>query len=47
MEGFLNKVKRISQYLNVIAGISLTFLMLLTITDVVLRDFQKAYRWHL
>jgi len=41
MEGFLNKVKRISQYLNVIAGISLTFLMLLTITDVVLRIFKR------
>jgi TRAP-type C4-dicarboxylate transport system permease small subunit len=41
MEGFLNKVKRISQYLNVIAGISLTFLMLLTITDVILRMFKK------
>ncbi len=41
MEGFLNKVKRISQYLNVIAGISLTFLMLLTITDVVLRLFKR------
>ena len=41
MEGFLSKVKRISQYLNVIAGISLTFLMLLTITDVVLRIFKR------
>ena len=41
MEGFLNKVMRISQFLNVIAGISLTFLMLLTIVDVILRLFKR------
>jgi TRAP-type C4-dicarboxylate transport system permease small subunit len=41
MEGFFNKIKAISQFLNVIAGISLTFLMLLTIADVVLRGFKR------
>ena len=41
MEGFLNKIKRVSQFLNIIAGISLTLLMLLTITDVVLRLFKR------
>jgi len=41
MEGFLNKVMKISQFLNVIAGISLTFLMLLTIVDVILRLFKR------
>ena len=41
MEGFLGKIKWISQILNVIAGISLTFLMLLTIADVILRLFKK------
>ncbi len=41
MEGFLSKVKGISQFLNAIAGISLTFLMLLTITDIILRGFRR------
>jgi len=40
MEGFLNKVKGVSQFLNVIAGISLTFLMMLTVLDVILRSFR-------
>jgi len=41
MKGFLSGVERIGKFLNVIAGLSLTFLMLLTITDVVLRLFKK------
>jgi TRAP-type C4-dicarboxylate transport system permease small subunit len=41
MEGFLKTVKGISRFLNIIAGISLTFLMLLTITDVILRGFKS------
>jgi TRAP-type C4-dicarboxylate transport system permease small subunit len=41
MKGFLGGVERIGKFLNVIAGISLTFLMLLTITDVILRMFKK------
>lgn len=41
MKGFLSSVEKIGKFLNVIAGISLTFLMLLTITDVVLRLFKK------
>jgi TRAP-type C4-dicarboxylate transport system permease small subunit len=41
MGGFLKTIKRISQFLNTIAGISLTFLMVLTIVDVVLRGFKK------
>jgi TRAP-type C4-dicarboxylate transport system permease small subunit len=41
MKGFLRSVERIGKFLNVIAGISLTFLMLLTITDVILRLFKK------
>jgi len=41
MAGFLGRVKGISQILNVIGGISLTFLMLLTIVDVILRAFQR------
>jgi TRAP-type C4-dicarboxylate transport system permease small subunit len=41
MRGFVKTVTAISGYLNVIAGISLILLMLLTIVDVVLRGFNK------
>jgi TRAP-type C4-dicarboxylate transport system permease small subunit len=41
MKGFLNQVKGISNFFNVIAGISLTFLMLLTVADVILRSFRR------
>jgi TRAP-type C4-dicarboxylate transport system permease small subunit len=41
MEGFLKTINGISRFLNIIAGISLTFLMLLTIADVVLRGFKS------
>lgn len=41
MEGFLSKVKEVSRFLNLIAGISLSFLMFLTIADVILRSFRK------
>ena len=41
MEGFLKTINGISRFLNVIAGISLTFLMLLTIADVILRGFKR------
>jgi TRAP-type C4-dicarboxylate transport system permease small subunit len=41
MEGFLSKIKDISRFLNLIAGISLSFLMFLTIFDVILRFFRK------
>ncbi len=41
MEGFLNKVRGVSSFINVIAGVALTFLMLLTIGDVILRLFRK------
>ena len=40
MEGFLDKVKGISRFFNIIAGISLTFLMLVTVADVILRSFR-------
>ena len=42
MGGFLKTINGISRFLNVIAGISLTFLMLLTIADVILRGFKMA-----
>ena len=40
MEGFLDKIKGISRFFNIIAGISLTFLMLVTVADVILRSFR-------
>jgi TRAP-type C4-dicarboxylate transport system permease small subunit len=41
MSGFLSKIKGLSWVFNVIAGISLTFLMLLTVTDVILRTLKR------
>jgi TRAP-type C4-dicarboxylate transport system permease small subunit len=41
MESLLGKVKGISNFLNIIAGISLSFLMFLTVTDVILRYFRR------
>jgi TRAP-type C4-dicarboxylate transport system permease small subunit len=41
MEAFLNVIKRISQVLHAIAGTSLTFLIILTLVDVVLRGFSS------
>jgi len=40
MKGFMETVERISRVLNVIAGVALTFLMCLTICDVILRFFK-------
>jgi TRAP-type C4-dicarboxylate transport system permease small subunit len=41
MEGFLKRIEGLSRTINVIAGISLTFLMFLTVTDVILRSFRR------
>jgi TRAP-type C4-dicarboxylate transport system permease small subunit len=41
MDGILDKVRAVSRFFNLIAGISLTFLMLLTVTDVILRSFRR------
>ncbi len=41
MEGYLKFVEKLSTFLNVIAGTALTFIMLLTVSDVVLRYFGK------
>jgi TRAP-type C4-dicarboxylate transport system permease small subunit len=40
MKGFQEMTRGLSRFANLIAGISLTFLMLLTISDVVLRFFK-------
>jgi len=41
MKGFLGKINGLSRFLNVIAGVSLTFLMLLTVMDVILRSLKR------
>ena len=41
MRAFLEATRGVSRFLNGIAGISLTFLMLLTIADVILRGFKR------
>lgn len=41
MEHFLNGVARLSRLLNVIAGIAISFIMLLTVLDVILRFFRR------
>ena len=41
MSRFLNKINGLSRVFNVIAGISLTFLMLLTVMDVILRALKR------
>lgn len=41
MEDFLNKIKGLSGFLNIIAGITLTSMMSITVADVILRYFRK------
>lgn len=41
MKRFLDEVHRVSRVSHVIAGIALTFLMFLTICDIVLRFFKR------
>jgi TRAP-type C4-dicarboxylate transport system permease small subunit len=41
MQSIINKVQGLSKLLNVIAGIAITFLMFLTVTDVILRSFRR------
>jgi len=41
MNGFLQIVNRLSKWANTIAGITLTLVMLITVTDVVLRSFGR------
>jgi len=41
VEWLLNSVGRVSRGINVIAGIAITFIMLLTVLDVILRSFRR------
>lgn len=42
MKAYLRFVERLSKVMNVIAGIALTFMMLLTVVDVILRRLGRA-----
>jgi TRAP-type C4-dicarboxylate transport system permease small subunit len=41
MERFLSRVKGLSRFLNLIAGITLAFMMSLTVADIILRLFRR------
>ena len=41
MRAIINKTERLSKFLNVFAGIAITFIMFLTVTDVILRSFRS------
>lgn len=41
MKGFLNQIFHVSRFLNIVAGITLTFMMLLTVSDVILRFLRR------
>ena len=41
MQSLINKVHGLSRLLNVIAGLAITFIMFLTVTDVILRSFRR------
>jgi TRAP-type C4-dicarboxylate transport system permease small subunit len=41
MNSIIDKVHELSRFLNVIAGIAITFIMLLTVVDVILRSFSR------
>ncbi len=41
MKGFLDQVFKFARFLNIIAGITLTFMMLLTVSDVILRFMRR------
>ncbi len=40
MEGFLNKTRELCRFINLIGGIALTFIMSLTVADIILRFFR-------
>lgn len=41
MQSLINKVQGLSKLLNVVAGIAITFMMFLTVSDVILRSFRR------
>jgi TRAP-type C4-dicarboxylate transport system permease small subunit len=40
MEGFLSKIKELCRFINLIGGISLSFIISLTVADIILRFFR-------
>ncbi len=41
MPWFLDKVRNLTRFLNVIGGVSLAFIMFLTVADIILRSFRR------
>jgi len=41
VERWVNSIGRLSHFINVIAGIAITFIMFLTVLDVILRSFRR------
>jgi TRAP-type C4-dicarboxylate transport system permease small subunit len=41
VERLLNGVGRLSRFINIIAGLAITFIMFLTVLDVILRSFRR------
>ncbi|MEW6671369.1 MAG: TRAP transporter small permease [Thermodesulfobacteriota bacterium] len=41
MDGILNAVRQLSRFLNVVAGVSITFIIILTMADVIMRTFRR------
>jgi len=41
MQSIINKVQGLSKFLDIFAGVAITFIMLLTVLDVVMRSFRK------
>jgi TRAP-type C4-dicarboxylate transport system permease small subunit len=41
VERLLNSVRQLCGFLNVIAGVAITFIMILTVLDVILRSFRR------
>jgi len=41
VDRFLSKIKELSCFMNILAGLSLTFMMFLTVADVILRSFRR------
>ena len=41
MQSIINKVQGLSKFLDIFAGIAITFIMSLTVIDVILRSFRK------
>ena len=41
MQSFINRVQGLGKLLNLFAGVAITFMMFLTVSDVILRSFRR------